>query len=528
MTTLTENVRLSTYLKGIVENFLDVATEDNFPTPPSSLYFAMMTAEEVETASYTGYERKPAAPEGYGGPTSTRHCSLDIEFTGGSGDAHFAAVTAPKTLHSIGIYDAATAGNLLLWIPFSITLQTGDELALDTLSVYFNNESAISYSKANSCAFLSQMIARWLVNQFVETDSVTSKRFDEINEISKDRRCMIVESTGSTTGVVWGYPTGGPPLIGSTGATVVKHATQVDSDGNGDVTVKSIISTTTGSALALTMAQTGLTTWQMADYGAPFSGSVTKVTYGVVVQEGTNPPFHIAGVLGDDSANEFVPLAIWTPSGANWSFTAETTKLAWTLGMSLERRLLYVPAPTYDGDLTGITTVNPKQLTSSGGYSYEHSLVSMHLSQLTYSIATVYDTQEYEFSTADSAIPITAYAFDPIAELVDLRQYSTDVRSGDTHLSFSVKLRTADGDIPNTSGKSVVVRYSVNGGATSEVRGSVPTNYATTGRVIFALPAAAFASPGQVRAEITLQGSGGSVQTFPTDDTVFISIMRSL
>ena len=88
--------------------------------------------------------------------------------------------------------------------------------------------------------------------------------------------------------------------------------------------------------------------------------------------------------------------------------------------------------------------------------------------------------------------------------------------------------RTADGDTPSVEGKTVVVRYSVNGAATLEVRGSAQADYSSSGRVLFALPAAALADPGQVRAELVLEGAGGSTQTYPFDDTIFISVMKSL
>lgn len=526
MTTLTENVRLSTYLKGIVSGFLGTGS-GVFPAAPSSLYFGLMTGEEVETSTYTGYARMSAAPPTYNVPTSTTHCALEIE-----GNDSFAAFTATKVLHSIGLFDASTGGNLLVWIPFPLTVQAGDELTLDTLVLNFNNNAAGSYSASNSCHFMSQMIARWVMNDMTNTDSAIGARFDEINSIAKTRRCMIVENTSDTTGVRWGYPTGGPPLIGSTGAAIVKHATQV----NTDVSIETM-PTTDGAPSetiqALTMAVGSQATWQMAASGSPSSGAVTKVTYAVVAQAPMSPPPNlIAGELSDDSDNVFIPLAVWTPSGTAWNFVEATTKLAWSLGMSLDRDLAQTPSPTYPGDLTGITTVNPKSLVKSGGYAYEHSLVSNRLSTLTYSVSTIFteiiNDNLDTFPGYAEPIDITLYNPDPVYEIVEMRRAVADVRSGDSHVAFSFRLRTADGDIPSVEGKAIVVRYSVNGAATQEVRGSAQADYTTSGRVLFALPAAALADPGQVRAELVLEGAGGSTQTYPFDDTIFISVMKSL
>lgn len=485
-----------------------------------------MTAEEVETTAYTGYARLEVGSLNYTGPVLTYHCFLDASISD-----TFATFVAQKNIHSIGVYDALSGGNLLAWMPLGITGNTGDYLILTTLSMAFNGHTGTTHNRANSCRFMSQMIARWLSNSMGSASSVGGYVFSEINTISKDRRCMIVESESNTTGNYWKYPAGGTPVLGSSGSGYVKYASPVDDNAGDGVSVIDVPGVSGSSALCLsTRKASGAVRFMKADYGSAFTGSVTKVTYAMVVTNGgAPPPDHIDGYLSDSSLNEFVPLAEWTPDGSDWTFTSGTTKLVWTLGMSVQRTDEYVPNPTYGGSMTGLTVVDPLKLTLTEGYPYEHSLVSLNSSTLSYDLTSTYAIQEYDYADpADYSIPVSAYELDPVAELVDLRRYTVDARSGDTHVAFSVKLRTADGDIPSTTGKSVVVRYSIKGGDTAEVRGSVPANYSTTGRVIFALPAVALVSAGQVRAEIALEGPGDSVQTFPYDDTIFISIMRSL
>lgn len=488
-----------------------------------------MTAEEVETSAYTGYARLEAVSSP--GTFSSGNTHGYIVLAGGNAD--FATFTAAKNIHSIGVYSASTGGNLLLWLPFAQTAQTGDVLTMNDVYVYFNSEEGSSYIKANSCETVSQMIICWLGNVFTTTDSLTGNyHFDEINTMSKNRRCLIIESESNTTGDYWSYPSGGTPEIGSPGAFTVKYASSVNATATKGSTVVSTPGVAGSSALCLsTKKQSGAAVRYMkATYNSAFTGLVTKVTYAIVVKpDGSPPPDHVDGDLSLSADNLFIPLAVWTPDGSDWTFVSGTTKLAFTLGMSIQREDEFVPSPTYAGSMIGITAVDPLKLTLTEGYPYEHSLVSLRLSQIGYDLVSSYNTQTYNyFDPADYSIPISAYELDPVAELVDLRRYAVDTRSGDTHVAFSVKLRTADGDIPSTTGKSVVVRYSINGGDTAEVRGSVPANYSTTGRVIFALPAVALVSAGQVRAEIALEGPGDSVQTFPYDDTIFISIMRSL
>lgn len=116
-----------------------------------------------------------------------------------------------------------------------------------------------------------------------------------------------------------------------------------------------------------------------------------------------------------------------------------------------------------------------------------------------------------------------------VSDPLRLRQYSADVRAGDNGTVFACNLRTFDNDIPTGTGKSVRVRYSVNGAAHATVTGQKDASYATNGTVYFLLPDGTFANPGNVRVELALVDDlTGDAVTYPVDDTIYLFVSATL
>ena len=223
--TYTVPVRLSTYLKNLVNGFLGIGV-GVMPAPPSGVYVGVMSAEGVEHVSpYSGYARIDAISNGFVAPTLGASHG-EVEFTVNDIPGPFGPFTTAKTIHSFGFFDASSGGNLLFWVPIGTTAQPGDTMQLGKLYLRFRDETAATGKRANSCDFVPGLIGTWVSGASYWDGSL----YDQINDIAKTCRCMIVESTTNSTGSIWGYPAGGPPVIDSLGSGADKYATQVLSD----------------------------------------------------------------------------------------------------------------------------------------------------------------------------------------------------------------------------------------------------------------------------------------------------------
>jgi len=117
---------MSQYLENVVINHL----LRNQPfTPPAQLYLALFTTAPTDTAPGTepsggGYARQPFA---FGPPTGNPARASN------TADILFPVATAPwGTVTHVGIFDAATGGNMLGWAPLSASanIQVNDQLKI--------------------------------------------------------------------------------------------------------------------------------------------------------------------------------------------------------------------------------------------------------------------------------------------------------------------------------------------------------------------------------------------------------------
>lgn len=523
LTTLVVGASPSNYTRDAFVNWLRTDVTDTLPSPPTQWWAGILTDTSYIEASYSGYARIEAVSLLYTGSAGTQHASCTFEF-----NDSFAAATGTLNVASIGIWSASTGGNLLAIAHLSTTLSVGDELEIGEVIVRFNNNTATGITKVNAAPAVSQLMAMWLVNDTVTTVTGSGANLEDVLSFSKDTRAAVIETSASATGSLWGI-SGGQKI----GNALTKVGTVV-TDGSSLGLNVSLVPSSIGSYTeqpALTTDNGAVNATFAASSG---SGYVTKVLYGIFYQanQGSPPPTNVDGVIDpDDSANIFLTLASWTITPSTKIPYTTSDNFYFTFGLGIQEpftALSYRPEQTYS-DISE-KEIEPVYVESSGGYRYAHALVNtITQSTVEYEVtSSFYDWNFDYFDASPDEIPITVEPVDWNSEIVEMRRYTTDVKTGDTSLAFSVKLKSADGDIPNATNKELLVRYSINGGETKEVWGSIPTDYAATGRVIFTLPPNAFDDPGTVRAELVLYREGGSEQTYPVDDVIYIGVARSL
>lgn len=531
MAVTTNNAYLSNYTRDILNDWLGMDTPFSWPASPTQWWFGLLSSNSAETeVSYTGYARRETTVDSITTPSGS-HVQVDF----GAASAAFPAFVGSVDVTGVGIWDASTGGNLLAYVVFGNTYADGDIIDLSSVSgagvtLNFSSSTAGANKKANPIALPILATCAWMVNATGSVNNVNGIPISEILAVTdKGLRSVKIIDNVTGDGAVWDYPTGGEASYGN-GTT--DHAIAVEPSGG--IVVRSIPSVYPSGASQLcvtTSIDSSTTRWVNAVFGIPTSGRITAIEYGTWMRAnpGSPPPAYTEGEYdAADANNIWVKLARWNLTGSNGSFSAPTSKMAFTLGLCTNG-FNYIPNPTYGGSLTGISLIDPLQTTQESGYPYEHELCAGRDSTVTYEVTSIYSDAEFQYYEASAQeIPVDVQATDANIEIVEMRRYTADVRSGDSAIAFSMKLRTQDNDIPSLSGKDIRVRYSVNGGPTEDVWASTPSDYTTDGRVIFGLPPSAFETAGQVRLEIAIIGPGGSVQTLPFDDTVFIGVMDSL